>query len=69
MAYIETYIEAGHQLFQAGEFDRAYELLGSTSDWLRDHGRVREGLRVLEPFLAAAVRETMGPNLAGCCSA
>ena len=29
--YIETDIEAGHHLFQAGEYDRSYELLGSAS--------------------------------------
>ena len=47
--YIETDIEAGHHLFQAGEYDRAYELLGSASEWLQDHGRVREGLSLLNP--------------------
>ena len=61
--YIETGLEAGHHLFQAGLYDRAYELLGSASDWLRNHGRVREGLRVLEPFLA--VQSQMQPVLVG----
>ena len=63
--YIETDIEAGHHLFQAGEYDRAYELLGAASDWLQDHGRVREGLGLLEPFLAEAVRRAMTPELVG----
>ena len=53
--YIETDIEAGHHLFQAGEYDRAYELLGSASQWLQNRGRVREGLSLLKPFLAEAV--------------
>jgi len=52
--YIETDIEAGHHLFQAGEYDRAYKLLGSASDWLQNRGRVREGLSLLKPFLAEA---------------
>ena len=39
-SYINTYIEAGHHLFQAGEYDRSYELLGSSSIWLRQRGRV-----------------------------
>jgi tetratricopeptide (TPR) repeat protein len=61
--YIETYIEAGHHLFEAGEYDRAFELLGSASQWLQGHGRVREGLRVLEPFLGESVRTQMDRTL------
>jgi hypothetical protein len=63
--YIETDLEAGHHLFEAGEYDRAHQLLGPASDWLQDHGRVREGLRVLEPFLAEAVTSKMAPARAG----
>ena len=63
--YIETDIEAGHHLFEAGEYDRAYELLGSASGWLQNRGRVREGLRVLEPFLADSVQTTMDRSLLG----
>jgi len=63
--YIETYLEAGYHLFQAGEFDRASELLGSASDWLQDHGRVREGLQVLQPFLATDVQSAMDPGRTG----
>ena len=48
---IETDIEAGHHLFEAGEFDRANAILSRASAWLQGRGRVREGLRVLSPFL------------------
>ena len=58
-------IEAGHHLFQAGEYDRSYELLGSVSNWLQDRGRVREGLHLLEPFLAEPVRAAMTPDRVG----
>jgi tetratricopeptide (TPR) repeat protein len=47
---IEIDTEAGWHLFQAEEYDRSYELLGSASNWLRNHGRVREGLAILLPF-------------------
>ena len=63
--YIETDIEAGHHLFQAGEYDRAIKLLGSASQWLQDRGRVREGLSLLKPFLAEAVPQAMRPELVG----
>lgn len=63
--FIGVYIEAGHHLFQAGEYNRAFELLGSTSDWLQDHGRAREGLQVLEPFLDDQVQKSMAPQLVG----
>jgi tetratricopeptide (TPR) repeat protein len=63
--YIETDIEAGHHLFQAGEYDRAFKLLGSASQWLQDRGRVREGLSLLKPFLAEAVPQAMRPELVG----
>ncbi|MCH8084301.1 MAG: TIR domain-containing protein, partial [Myxococcales bacterium] len=61
--YIDTDIEAGHHLFEAGEYDRAYKLLGSASSWLQNHGRVREGLRVLEPFLETSVRTKLDRTL------
>ena len=63
--YIETDIEAGHHLFEAGLYDRAYGLLGSASDWLQDRGRVREGLRVLAPFLDDSVQARLAPTLLG----
>ena len=63
--YIETDLEAGHHLFAAGEYDRSCELLGGASDWLQNHGRVREGLRVLEPFLTEPVRRAMAPERVG----
>ena len=52
-------------MFEAGEFDRAYKLLGSASNWLQEHGRVREGLRVLEPFLKKSVQTLMDRTLHG----
>ncbi|MEM8950969.1 MAG: tetratricopeptide repeat protein [Pseudomonadota bacterium] len=57
--YIDTDIEAGHHLFEAGDYDRAYELVGSASDWLHSRGRVREGLKLLEPFLTSGVRSKL----------
>jgi tetratricopeptide (TPR) repeat protein len=63
--YIETDLEAGHHLFAAGEYDRSYDLLGPASMWLQDHGRVREGLRVLRPLLAEPVRSRLAPERAG----
>ena len=57
--YLEDYIESGHHLFQAGEFDRSFDLLGSASDWLQNRGRVRDGLQLLEPFLAEPVQKVM----------
>jgi tetratricopeptide (TPR) repeat protein len=64
-SFIEYYFEAGHHLFQAGEYDRAFELLGPASNWLQQHGQVREGLRILEPFLAGTVRQALTPALTG----
>jgi tetratricopeptide (TPR) repeat protein len=63
--YIETDLDAGHHLFEAGEFNRSCELLVSASDWLRQHGRVREGLQILLPFLAESVLTAMDQQLAG----
>jgi tetratricopeptide (TPR) repeat protein len=63
--WIETDLEAGHHLFEAGAYDRSYKLLGPASDWLQAHGRVREGLQVLEPFLAEAVWQQMQRQLVG----
>ncbi len=63
--YIETRIEAGHHLFEAGAYDRAYELLGRVSDWLQGRGRVREGLTVLAPFLVEPVKNSMTALLRG----
>jgi tetratricopeptide (TPR) repeat protein len=63
--YIETDIDAGHHLFHAGEYNRAYELLGPASEWLQDRGRVREGLHILESFLPESVRLAMRQELVG----
>jgi tetratricopeptide (TPR) repeat protein len=62
---IEVKIEAGHHLLQAGEYDRANKLLGSASRWLQNHGRVREGLDLLKPFLDEPVRKATRPKLVG----
>jgi tetratricopeptide (TPR) repeat protein len=56
---IETDVEAGRRLFQAGKYEQAFELLGPASDWLQERGRVREGLALLEPFLTPAVQAAM----------
>ncbi|HVT14585.1 MAG TPA: TIR domain-containing protein [Thermoanaerobaculia bacterium] len=63
--FIDVALEAGYHLFHAGEYDRAYEVLGSASDWLHQHGRVREGLRVLESFLDEPVQAEMAPKRVG----
>ncbi|HVT59581.1 MAG TPA: tetratricopeptide repeat protein [Thermoanaerobaculia bacterium] len=63
--FIDVDLEAGHHLFQAGEYDRAYELLGPAADWLREHGRAREGLRVLETLLDEPVQAAMAPEQVG----
>ncbi len=60
---INTHIEAGHHLFKAGKYDRAFEILGSASTWLQQQGRVREGLRILEPFLEKSVQIQMDRTL------
>jgi tetratricopeptide (TPR) repeat protein len=62
---IRVYLDAGHYLFQCGEFDRAYELLGSSSDFLQERGMVWAGIAVLEPFERAEVMERMQPKLCG----
>ena len=49
--YIEAGIESGWHLFQSKEYDRACELLGAASVWIRNHGRAHEGLAILLPFL------------------
>ncbi len=56
-------LDAGPYLFACDEFDRAYELLGSASDWLQNRGMVRLGLNILEPF--EAVTEQMSPERVG----
>ncbi|HEV8344941.1 MAG TPA: tetratricopeptide repeat protein [Vicinamibacterales bacterium] len=56
---INTVLEAGHHLFEVGEYERSYELLGTASIWFQKHGRLREGFRLLEPFLADTVRPAM----------
>ena len=52
-------------MFESGEFNRSFELLGSASEWLQQRGRVREGLQVLQPFMAESVLTAMDQQLAG----
>ena len=40
-------------------------ILVPTWKWLQEHGRVREGLALLAPFLEESVRARMDPALAG----
>ncbi|MFY9823556.1 MAG: tetratricopeptide repeat protein [Thermoanaerobaculia bacterium] len=63
--FMDVYLEAGHHLFQAGEYNRACELLVSASEGLRQYGRFREGLQVLEPFLDLQVQKVMTPRAVG----
>ena len=58
-------LEAGHHLFAAGEYDRAYESVQSAADLLRHMGRVRESRQVLVPFLADAVERRMTKDHVG----
>ncbi len=58
-------LEAGHHLFQAGQIDRAGHILHPACNCLQEHGRVREGLQALKPFLPEAVWRTMKPQIAG----
>src|SRR5712691_2763016 len=62
---IESGIEAGHHLFEAGKYDRASELLGSASQWLQERGHVREGLQLLERSLAQPIRQAMKVPVVG----
>jgi tetratricopeptide (TPR) repeat protein len=63
--YIETGLEAGFHLFEAGEHDRAYMLLGPASNWLSERGRACETLAILQPFLKEEVLRRMSRRLAG----
>jgi tetratricopeptide (TPR) repeat protein len=63
--WVETKVEGGHHLFKASEYNRACELLVPASDWLRQRGRVREGLLVLEPFLDEGVQPRIEKRLVG----
>ncbi|WP_313927671.1 toll/interleukin-1 receptor domain-containing protein [Pseudoxanthomonas sp.] len=61
--YIETDIEAGHHLFEAREYDRACEILAIAASWLSDHGRRRESVAILAPFLSDTIQACVGPEL------
>jgi tetratricopeptide (TPR) repeat protein len=57
--FLETYIDAGHHLFAAGDYERSCEFLGRSSDWLRHRGHAREAWKKLKPFLTPAIRKTL----------
>ena len=63
--FIAVDLEAGYHLFQAGEYDRSYDLLGSASDWLQNRGQVVQGLAILEPFLPDQVRRQLSQDRVG----
>jgi tetratricopeptide (TPR) repeat protein len=58
-------IDAGQYLFLCREYDRAFELLGSASQWLRQRGMVRAGIALLERFESSEVVARMDKKLCG----
>jgi len=62
---IRVGIDAGQYLFLCGEYDRACELLGSASQWLRQRGMVRAGIALLERFESPEVIAGMDKKLCG----
>ena len=57
-------LDAGHYLFQCGEYDRSSELLGPASDFIQNRGYVRLGVDILEPFNQNSVKEKLSPEIA-----
>jgi len=62
---IRIHIDAGQYLFLCGEYDRAYELLGSASVGLRQWGMVRAGIALLERFESPEVIARVDKRLCG----
>lgn len=60
----EIGVEAGYHLLEAGEYDRAHELLWSCSNWLRRRGQLREGLGIVTPLLEESVLRQLEPERA-----
>ena len=60
---LNDYLDAGHYLLACGEFDRAYELIGPTSQWLQQRGMFRTSITILAPF--EAVTKQMAPEHQG----
>ncbi len=63
----EVEIEAGHHLFEAAEYSRAWDLIEDAKIYLRNRGRVREGLRLVEPFLAPALADSIPAGVLARC--
>jgi tetratricopeptide (TPR) repeat protein len=57
--YVSTIAEAGWHLFQSKEYDRACEMLGYASVWLKNHGRARDGLVILLPYLETEAQQKL----------
>ncbi len=63
--HINVGLDAGHYLIQCGEFDRAFEILGSASQTLLQWGQVRRSISVLKPFEQSEATMKMNPRLRG----
>ena len=59
---INNGLDAGHYLFECGEFDRAFIQLGKASISLQQHGMVRRGLMILAQFGEPEVKKELAPD-------
>jgi len=62
---LADWLDAGHYLFECGEFDRSSDLLGYASQWLQVRGKVLHGLSLLERFDDEAVLKQMSEERPG----
>ncbi len=62
---LETTIEAGHHLLEAGFRDRAIKQLRSAAGWFNEHDRPGRGLDLLLPFISESVHPSLPGPLAG----
>jgi len=62
---ILDHLDAGHYLFECGEFNRAFKLLGSSSESLWRWGKARESIAILVPFQREDVKKQMETQLVG----
>jgi tetratricopeptide (TPR) repeat protein len=62
---LPLFLEAGYHLFQAGEYDRAFELLNPALLYMQRRGRVRESQQILMPFLNEPVQRQLAPRVVG----
>ena len=58
-------LDAGHYMFECGEYDKSYEQLGPASQYLQVRGQVRLGIEILEPFAQSSVRDRLLPEIVG----